>query len=391
MASKGDPKGSSAGVSDLEPFELERFFAKWEFCASHLLCCSDCEPLAVKDLLAHADSECLELWDKLVLGYTMSTGSDELRKEIAGLYDTVGVDEINVVVPEEGIYLSMIALLKQGDHVVVTFPGYQSLYEIARSLGCHLHYWKPRSDEHGQLSFCVDDLNSILDENPVKLVVMNFPHNPTGKSLTTEQHAAVVGKCKEKNAYLFGDEMYRLLEYEPSCRLKSNVDCYDKAIILSGVSKALSCPGLRIGWIASHDKQFMSRLAELKDYTTICPSGPSEVLALMAIRQADRIVKNNLDIIKENIALLVSFIGKYSQQIKWDPPQAGSIAFPKIVTDKPIDAFCEDLVKKQDVLLLPSTVYGDKTFAKDKRVRFGLGRKGISEGLERLGRFLEEC
>merc|ERR1711959_45795 len=242
------------------------------------------------------------------------------------------------------------------------------------------------------MGFHTEDLKSILSSEPeCKLVVVNFPHNPTGKSLTQSQHEQVLSMCKEKGSYLFSDEMYRTLEFSPEARLRSNVDCYDKAIALSGVSKALSCPGLRIGWIASHDSAFMKRLAELKDYTTICPSGPSEVLALMAIRQADRIVKNNLDIIKENMALLDSFIGKYSQQIKWDPPQAGSIAFPKIVTDKPIDAFCEDLVKKQDVLLLPSTVYGDKTFAKDKRVRFGLGRKGISEGLERLGRFLEEC
>ena len=112
-------------MSNLEPFELERFFAVWEFEASHLLCCSDCEPLTVQNLIDHADPESLESWNKLTLGYTMSNGWDVLRREIATMYETVAEDDINVVVPEEGIYLSMLATLKEGDHVIVTYPGYQ--------------------------------------------------------------------------------------------------------------------------------------------------------------------------------------------------------------------------------------------------------------------------
>ena len=375
-------------VKEIEPFELERFFALWEFKAKHLLCCSDCEPLTVKDLVEHADGECKKLWDELVLGYTMSNGREELRKEIETLYKTVNADEVNIVVPEEGIYLSMIALLSEGDHVVCTYPGYQSLYEVARSMGCHVHFWMPSiSPETGEIDFRPEDLKVLLNSAPIKLVVVNFPHNPTGKTLTQEQHSSVLEMCKSKGCHLFSDEMYRLLEYEEDRTLRSNVDCYDKAIVLSGVSKSLSCPGLRIGWITSHDSAFMKRLAELKDYTTICPSGPSEVLALMAIRQRERIVGGNLKIIRENIALLEGFCAKHPKHMKWDPPQAGSIAFPKLLTSEPIGSYCERLVTEQDVLLLPSSVYGADKFTNDKRVRFGLGRANIAEGLERLGEF----
>ncbi len=248
---------------------------------------------------------------------------------------------------------------------------------------------QPRFDADG-LRFHTEDVKAFLMSHPVKLVVMNFPHNPTGKTLTREQHAEVVEMCKQKECYLFGDEMYRLLEYDASQRLPSNVDCYDRAIILSGVSKALSCPGLRIGWIASHDKAFMQRLAELKDYTTICPSGPSEVLARMAVRQRERIVAKNKAVIAENIATLEALCAEHATALRWDPPQAGSIAFPKVLTDLPVDRFCEDLATKRDTLLLPATVYGDAAFAQDKRVRFGLGRKNIREGLDRLAAFLKE-
>lgn len=386
-----DKKAGTA--SNLEPFELERFFAKWEFEAKHLLCCSDCEPLAMSNLIEHADAECRKLWDDLVLGYTMSNGSDELRKEIATLYDNVQPDDINILVPEEGIYLSMLALLSAGDHVVVTFPGYQSLYEVARSLGCHVHYWKPRIDpKTGRVHFDTEDLRSIVEAHPIKLVVVNFPHNPTGKTLSRDQHADVVEMCRNRGAFLFSDEMYRLLEYEDKDRLPAAVDCYDKAMVLCGSSKSLSCPGLRIGWIASKDGAFMKRLAELKDYTTICPSGPSEVLALMAIRQRDRIVRKNLEIISQNIAKLEKFCETHSAHIAWDPPAAGSIAFPRILCspDQGIGSWCEDLVRSRDVLLLPASVYKEETLTEDRRVRFGLGRAGIDEGLERLAQFFKE-
>ena len=134
----------------------------------------------------------------------------------------------------------------------------------------------------------MEDVVSIVEANPVKVVVVNFPHNPTGKTLTRAQHADLVSACERKGCHLFSDEMYRLLEYDEGSRLASAVDCYDKAVVLCGVSKSLSCPGLRIGWIASKDKGFLARLAELG----LPPSAlaVSEILALMAVRQRDRIV-----------------------------------------------------------------------------------------------------
>ena len=377
---------------ELEPFELERFFAKWEFEAEHLLCCSDCEPVTMASLIQNADEECLKLWNDLALGYTMSNGSDELRREVASsLYENLKEDELNIVVPEEGIYLSMLALLKKGDHVVVTYPGYQSLYAVAKSLGCVVHYWKPRIDgASGRCAFFVEDVVSVVEANPVKVVAVNFPHNPTGKTLTRAQHADLVSACERKGCHLFSDEMYRLLEYDEGSRLASAVDCYDKAVVLCGVSKSLSCPGLRIGWIASKDKSFLARLAELKDYTTICPSGPSEILALMAVRQRDRIVTKNLETIKANISALKEFCAGHAGKVAWDPPQAGSIAFPRLLTGEPVEAFCEGLARERSTLLLPASVYGCEEFTKDGRFRFGLGRENISEGLRRLGDALQD-
>lgn len=91
----------------LNPFKLERYFAKYEFSAKYLLSSSDCDGLGQKQLLQLADEETKNLWDNLHLGYTESFGHPLLRQEISKLYQEVNKDEVLVVVPEEGIFITL--------------------------------------------------------------------------------------------------------------------------------------------------------------------------------------------------------------------------------------------------------------------------------------------
>jgi hypothetical protein len=75
-------------------FELERYFAQYEFTTRYLLCASDVEGYAMRDLLSLADAETRELWDRLTLGYTESAGLPALRAEVASLYDSVSPDDV---------------------------------------------------------------------------------------------------------------------------------------------------------------------------------------------------------------------------------------------------------------------------------------------------------
>lgn len=111
----------------------------------------------------------------------------------------------------------------------------------------------------------------------MQAVIVNFPHNPTGAHLDPAQWQEVVAHCDSHDAYLFSDEMYRGLEHGTSVKLPAAVDGYKSGISLCGMSKALSMPGLRIGWVAMQDTQLLQQILQLKDYTTICSSAPSEV------------------------------------------------------------------------------------------------------------------
>src|SRR5215213_1973679 len=89
------PRGHHPSVR-IADFALERYFARWEFAVQHVLCASDVEGWSMAELLALADEETSAMWGGLQLGYTESTGHPNLRREIAGLYDTIGADDVLV-------------------------------------------------------------------------------------------------------------------------------------------------------------------------------------------------------------------------------------------------------------------------------------------------------
>ena len=143
---------------------------------------------------------------------------------------------------------------------------------------------------------------------------------------------------------------------------------------------------LRIGWLATHDAELLSRAAAMKDYTSICNSAPSEILALIALRAKDSILTRNRAIIAENLAHLDRFFAQYADIFAWVRPRAGSIAFPRLLRDIPVEQFTNELVQQQGVLLLPGTVYDHP----GNHFRLGFGRTNMPEALARLERFTLE-
>jgi aspartate/methionine/tyrosine aminotransferase len=367
----------------LQPFKLERYFARYEFSAPYLLCCSDCEPFTLKELLLLADEQTLELWEKLRLGYTEPLGHPLLREEVASLYKTIHPENVLVTTPEEGIFIAMNVILEKHDHVVTTFPGYQSLYEIANGLGCEVTKWIPR--EANQWNFDIDDLKSGIKKN-TKLIVINFPHNPTGSLIGKEKMGQILELARERSIFVFSDEMYRYLEYNQQDRLDSASDLYENAISLSGLSKSFALAGLRVGWLTTKQTDLLGKFASFKDYTTICGSAPSELLALMALRAKDKILARNLEIIQRNLVLLDDFFKKYSTWFSWTRPKGGPIAFPKLLDSQDVSAFCFDLVEEKGVMLLPAGIFDYE----GNHFRVGFGRSNMPEALTKVGEWMNE-
>jgi aspartate/methionine/tyrosine aminotransferase len=365
----------------IEPFALERYFARYEFSARHLLSCSDCEALTMASLISLADGKTRKMWADLKLGYTDALGHPGLRRAIAAIYNDFQPEEVLVAVPEEGIFLLMQALLSSGDHVVCTFPGYQSLYAVARSIGCRVSFWT--GDESQGWRFDVGQLAKILQAN-TRLVVVNFPHNPTGYLPTRGDFETLVDLLRERNIHLLSDEMYRFLETDDATTLPAACELYDKAVSLSGLSKSFGLPGLRIGWTVTRDHKLLGAMAGLKDYTTICSSAPSEILAIMALENRETIVAQQKTRLKKNTAVLDQFWHDFRDDIKGRSPQAGTLCFPRMEIVADTYNFCEELVREAGIMLVPSRMfaYGDH------HVRIGFGREDFPEVLARFGKYL---
>ncbi len=365
----------------IPPFELERYFARYEFSARYLLSSSDCDGISQSELVANAIPETRELWDQLTLGYTESLGHPKLRQEIAHLYHGIRPEDCLVVVPEEGILIAMNCILQPGDHIICTFPGYQSLYQIAESLGCEITCWEP--EEENGWYFNPDFLEMNIRPN-TRLVVVNFPHNPTGHLPSRADYNRIITIARQRDLYLFSDEMYRFLEYDPRDRLPSACEEYEKAISLFGMSKTFGLAGLRLGWLITRDTELFQRLAEFKDYTTICSSAPSEILAIMGLQARQTLIGRHLVRIQRNLGLLDEFFNEFKEDFEWIKPRAGTIGFPRIRLEISSAGFCRRVVQDANIMLLPSTVYGYG----DRHFRLGFGRENFPEGLEKLQGYL---
>lgn len=366
----------------IEPFALERYFARHEFSARYLLSPSDCESWRMTDLLALADVETRLLWEDLRLGYTESEGHHLLREEIARLYAPLTAEQVLTAAPEEAIFIAMNGLLEAGDRVVVLEPAYQSLHAVARALGARVESW-PLEVQEGRWSLDLNRLEDLL-RAPTRLVVVNFPNNPTGYLPAPDEWKELISLVNRAGAFLFSDEMYRLLEYAPSMRLPPACTCYERAISLAGLSKAFGLPGLRTGWLACADVALLAKFQAFKDYTTICSSAPSEVLSIIALRSQEVIVERNLAIVRENLAAARAFFGAQSAHFEWIDPRAGSVAFPRWLGDQPVEELAEEVVTQVGVMMVPGSMFhfGGGHF------RVGLGRQNLPEVLQALGHYL---
>lgn len=368
----------------IAPFELERYFALYEFKLKYLLSPSDCESLSMAELLAMAAPASLELWQDLRLSYTESQGHPRLRNEIAKLYEQVSPGNILIAAPEEAIFIAMQTLLRPGDRVVAIAPAYQSLHEIARSIGCEVTDWKLEPGPDGTWQLDLNQLEASLTGR-TRMLVINFPHNPTGYTLSSSELEAVIALARKHDLYLFSDEMYRLLEYEPATRLPPVCDLYEKGISLSGLSKSFALPGLRIGWLASQESALMESWLAFKDYTTICNSAPGEILGIIALQNKEQIIRRNLAIIQNNIDSAEAFFGRHKQQFAWFAPKAGSVAFPEWLGNVPVEQFCHEVLDQQGVLIVAGNLFGTS----GNHFRIGLGRINLPEALALLGDYLK--
>eukprot|EP00967_Tisochrysis_lutea_P157324 scaffold319015_cov35-Tisochrysis_lutea.AAC.2 len=297
-----------------------------------------------------------------------------------------------------------------------------------------------------EVTFDVADLNRLLESTSQKksaqrkvLIVMNMPHNPTGAMLSasqfnqgghptssmptndtsqsisgnkacnascTREHVqeSVIDLCRRHQAYLFVDEMYRGLEHngvpighfgrgalnaaQPhgAAQLPAACDVYERGISLSGLSKTLGLPGLRIGWVASQDERLLSRIAEIKDYISVCPPAPSEALAIIALTHQDALRRRALKLIHQNLVAVGQFIQRNSDVMSLvSQPRGGTFCLVRVHATQTgsvgfsATSYAAALRSRARLMLVPSSLFG----LQDDSLRLTYGRSNTAALLER--------
>jgi aspartate/methionine/tyrosine aminotransferase len=368
-------------------FALETFFSTWEFSAKHHMTASDAQSVTISELL-ELGGESLDNLGKVYLGYTETWGAPSLRTAIAKTYENLDAENILCFAgAEEGVYAAMRVLLSESDHAIVVVPNYQAAETLPLDI-CQVSGVALNPDDNWSLN--LDHVERAIKPN-TKLVSVCFPNNPTGKIMPADDWAELISLCRKHDLYLFSDEVYRLLELDPGKRIDQAADVYEKGLSLNVMSKAYGLPGLRIGWIATQDKQVLQELECYKHYLSICNSAPSEWLAEVALSVSDQLLQKNRSLLSENREKLNGFFDRYTALFEWQQPDGGCISYPRFIGRGGVESFCQNLVEESGVLLLPASIYRSELMsAPTDRFRIGFGRANMDAGLAAFTNYLEQ-
>jgi aspartate/methionine/tyrosine aminotransferase len=374
-------------TAPLPDFRLEVHFARWEFEARHNLTASDAQTMTVAELLELGGDGARAAFDELALGYIPTWGTDRLRAAIAATYEVCGPDDVLVFAgAEEAMFWALQLLAEPGDHAVVSVPNYQSLETMPGAAGIELT--GVLLDERDGWRLHLDQVEAALSPN-TKLVAVNFPNNPTGAVPDAGTFAGLVELCEDRGIRLFSDEVYRGVELDMTQTLPQAADLSPTALSLNVMSKSYGLPGLRIGWLACRDHEVLERLERHKHYTTICNSGPSELLAAIALEAGERIQARTREIIAANLPQFDAFFARHPDLFEWAPPQGGCVTFPRYSGAEGVEELCRGLVERAGVLLLPASLYRSGLAAvPEDRFRIGVGRRDPGPALEAFDAYL---
>ena len=303
------------------------------------------------ELLALGGDEFRAKMQSMAVGYVPTEGTPELRRQIGRLH---GVDPDWVIVTtggSEALSLLMCSASGPGGSALLPSPGYPATEAIAQAHGLEVRKYMLEA-RHGFRQ----DKSAILSavDSSTRLVLVNSPHNPTGSVMPSGELRELAGALHDRSIPLVADEVFHRLYFgkdEPSAATAPG------AVVVGDMSKCLSLPGLRVGWIVDSDPERRERLIEVRDHVSISGSPLMEAFAALSLEEHPRFLGRLASVASANLASLERFIRSFSSSLQWVKPAGGTLAFPW----SPSQGDCTPLCKawaEAGVLTAPGSAYG---------------------------------
>jgi len=280
----------------------------------------------------------------------------------------------------EELFILFNLLLENRTSVVAPFPAFQALYEVPRSLGADVRFYRL-----GAASGFIPDADEVcsLIDDTTGVVVINSPHNPSGVIVPDDVADRIHEKAAHHGATVLSDEHYRFLPIYRDPPLKTLASHENGHIVATGsITKCFGLIGLRVGWIVASEP-LIARIRDFRDYLTHTLSPLSDYCAALALEHAPRFIEPARAVLKENIIKLKLTIGAIDG-LSLVEPEGGVVAFPGY--DYPVSSndFAGRLIEEHSVFVLPGS-----SFETEGHFRINLGQNPrlFGEALDHIHMF----
>lgn len=309
-------------------------------------------------------------------GYVPTPGSRSTRSLVAADYGldpdevflTVGATEANLAI--------LTGMLRPGTNVVLQDPLYYQFEAIARDQGAEVRHWTLSADPTAEPDLAA--LEALIDAD-TRLVVLNTPHNPTGRTLSEATLRGVVGLVEaQPHAHLLIDEIYRGVG---PLATPSALDLSDRVLVTDAVSKRWSLPGLRLGWVASRSTELMACLP-YHEHATCCVSRLSEQVIEALWPRREALFAENRRVTDRNRTMFGLWLGAVSDLLTGEVPPAGVVTLVWPTFDPDDQEVARALREDFGLFVLPGSTLGYPG-----SLRVGFGHRDPVALTEALARF----
>ena len=370
---------------NIKPFAVEEWMNEYETGARYNIAETCVDSVSLDELFAltgENKDEFLSKFCAIRLTYGDIWGSDALREGVCRLYRTVRPDEVVLTHGAAGAnHHVFCSLISAGDRVVSIMPTYQQLYSIPEAIGADIAIMHLKQEKHYLPD--LDELKALVTPG-TKMVCINNPNNPTGALMSRELLEQIIEIARGVDAYVLCDEVYRhLTQADGWC--ESVADLYEKGISVSSMSKVFSLAGIRMGWIATHDKAAVKAFLSHRDYNLISCGMFDDAVASLTLRHSDEMIRRNQAIVRENLAILDEWVQAHPH-FYYTKPQAGTTALVYYDYDIPSYEFCERLYHGTGSFVTPGDCFEQPH---SMRIGYACDAQTLKDGLAALADLAE--
>jgi len=324
--------------------------------------------------------------------YTSNYGLPELRKLIAvhlqKLYNVQysAEDEIVITVGvSEGLDLAMRTILNPGDEVLVPEPCYVSYKPCITLAGATAIGVTTKAEDN--FGVTVKELEAARSQR-TKAILVGFPSNPTGATMTREALQEVVDFAVRNNLYIVSDEIYDRLTYDTKHVCVSSLrGARERTILLNGFSKAYAMTGWRVGY-ACAPRPILTVMNKIHAYTALCAPITAQRAAVDALKHGEAAVQDMVREYGRRRRLIVDGLNRIG--LTCHVPQGAFYAFPNVsATGLTADEFAERLLFEEHVAVVPGTAFGAGGHS-HIRCSYATSREKIEIALQRMARFVDK-